>query len=142
MQKRKPTDLIYKLEHQFTLYLQRAQVTRAMLPPDQLIEMRKAFYGGLGQMFFLITQDVPAMGGERNQVIVLELFQRQLGEFWEEMVKEFEKSHLGPDHSIRCQKCPWEGKTSELVKPESKKSGLCKCPQCGSEELLYKNPDA
>lgn len=135
---RRPTDLIYQMEHQFTLYLQRCEITRADLGVEQLREMRRAFYGGLGNMFFLITQDVPKLK-PRDQVITLELFQRQIGEFWEEEQKLQEQGmeYLHATTSCKCQACEWIGQAKDLILP-AESDGLCKCPKCQSVNLLYK----
>lgn len=73
--------LIFKLEHQFTLYLQRVGFAREKLNPIQLQELRRAFYGGIAQMFILMTQDLkPLNPTERNEFI--EFTTEQISEFW------------------------------------------------------------
>lgn len=81
--KRLPTDLVYKIRHQFTLYLQRCGVTREMLPPDQLTEMSRAFYGACGQMIFLFRDDLTALKEEEIPV-VMEAMCDELEAFWTE----------------------------------------------------------
>lgn len=145
MAKAKPTDLIFKLEHQFTLYLQRCGVTRAELPPCELREMRRAFYGGLGQMFFLMTQDVMTMKAGFTAPM-FDSFVSQIQEFWQKEQDEqdqYEHERAGgvlfqPDEELKCSICAWEGKLDDLKKP-GEGSGICTCPNCGSEKLLLKN---
>jgi hypothetical protein len=134
---RRPTDLIFQTEHQFTLYLQRCKVTRGDLGIEQLREMRRAFYGGLGNMFFLMTQDVADLK-ERDQILVLELFQRQIGHFWEEELKTQE---MGMDlvHATtpcKCE-CGWTGQVKDLILP-AETGEKCMCPKCRSFNLYYK----
>jgi hypothetical protein len=134
---RRPTDLIFQLEHQFTLYLQRCKVSRADLGVEQLREMRRAFYGGLGQMFFLITQDVADLK-ERDQIITLELFQKGIGEFWEEELK-MQRAGMENVHATtpcKCE-CGWIGQVKDLILPTTT-GELCKCPKCQSVNLYYK----
>lgn len=141
---KKPTDLIFKLEHQFTLYLQRCGITRAEMPPDELRELRRAFYGGCGQMFFVMTQDVMQMKTGLTGV-VFDSFVKQLADFWqkeEDEQYEYEQEKAGgkkfePDQVLSCSICAWEGPIKDLAKP-AEGSGICKCPNCGSDKLLLK----
>lgn len=136
---RRPTDLIFQLEHQFTLYLQRCKVSRADLGVEQLREMRRAFYGGLGQMFFLVTQDVGSLEKQRDQVMILELMQKQIGNFWTEEQEAHERGleKLHPTMAVKCD-CGFMGQIMELVLPKEG-GGKAKCPKCGSEDLYFKN---
>lgn len=129
----KPTDLIFKMEHQFTLYLQRAGVNRQILPDIQLQEMRRAFYGGLGQMFFLL-QDAGKMK-ERDCVQAMESIVAEIAAFWEgENVLEIEL--LDADSPAGCCDCSWTGKIKELEKP-AESGGICQCPKCKSQNIRY-----
>jgi hypothetical protein len=135
---RRPNDLIFQLEHQFTLYLQRCEVTRAQLGIDQLREMRRAFYGGLGQMFFLMTQDMGKQLRPGEQLVALDSIQSQLVEFWDEEKRLMDEGldYLHATSPVKCE-CGWIGEVKDLVKPEI--SGeLCKCPKCSSPNLYYK----
>jgi hypothetical protein len=139
MKRRYPHDLIFKLEHQFTLYLQRAGVTAGQLPADQYNEMQKAFYGGLGQMFFLITQDILDIKGEAEQGKVLSSFQHQIGAFWDQAVKLHNAGlfDLHPTAAARCG-CGWQGQVQDLKHPEKGASGKLRCPVCESETIYFK----
>lgn len=136
--KRKPTDIIFKVEHQFTLYLQRCNVTRESLPPDQLREMRRAFYGAAGQMFFLMTEDISSLS-EREYPGVLDSILDQIQEYWN---KEQEDQLNGRQEyakqlGVKCADCGWEGAVADLIKPEKGAvEDRCKCPKCGSFEML------
>lgn len=138
MKKRKPTDLIFKLDHQFVLYLQRCKVTAADLPPDQYREMRRAFFGGLGQMFFLVTQDVIDITNQRDQGTTLSLLQKQLEDFWEMELQAHDLglSPMHPTMLVKCD-CGWQGQLQELVKPAAD-GGLATCPSCGEDHLYFK----
>jgi hypothetical protein len=139
MKRRYPHDLIFKLEHQFTLYLQRAGVTAGDLPADQYREMRRAFFGGLGQMFFLVTQDVLDVKGERDQGNVLTSFQDQIGAFWDHEAKLHTEGmfDLHPTAQARCA-CGWHGQVQDLKHPEKGASGKLRCPTCDSETIYFK----
>lgn len=73
--------LIFKIEHQFTLYLQRVGFQRERLNPVQLQELRRAFYGGIAQMFILCTQDISPLNLEEKNEFV-QYTTEQLTEFW------------------------------------------------------------
>lgn len=129
-------DIIFKMEHQFTLYLQRCGVTRADLPPDQYREMRRAFYGGLGQMFFLVTDDVVKLQG-KTYVFALTSMRDQIQEFWDRETEAQAKGlqEYAEQMPVACD-CGWSGIVSELVKPQ--KGGpddLCRCPKCNNPQL-------
>lgn len=131
------TDLIFKLEHQFTLFLQRAGVTRADLPPDQFREMRRAFYGGAGQMFFLMATDIPELPG-KTYLKALDSFRDQLQEFWDKETEAHDKGlqEYAPQMRVACP-CGWQGIVSDLIKPETPAvDDRCKCPTCGGLELM------
>lgn len=132
-------NIIFKLEHQFTLYLQRAGVTRADLPPVQYMEMRRAFYGGLGQMFFLITQDVGKLK-ERAQMETLQSLMDQVGEYWDKEAKSHKDGRIEyvPQARSKCDKCAWEGRVDETIKPEpDDPDNRVKCPKCGGKEFYF-----
>lgn len=139
MKRRHAHDLIFKLEHQFTLYLQRAGVTASQLPADQYCEMRRAFYGGCGQMFFLMSQDVTECGSDEAMGKVLRSFQDQIGSFWEKetALHKLGMVHLHPTTPAKCE-CGWEGQVEQLKHPEKGTSGKLRCPKCDSETVYFK----
>ena len=123
-----PKDLIFTMTHQFTLYLQRCGVRRDILGPDQLREMERAFYGGLGQMFFLITQDAAGMK-QRDQIQVLESIQKQIEDFW---VRELA---IQSGLRIVCASCGWRGPYGDLL--PRVQADLPKCPNCQRSDGLH-----
>jgi hypothetical protein len=139
MPRRYPHDLIFNLEHQFTLYLQRCRVARADLGPDQLREMRRAFYGGAIQMFFVMTQDILDLKNDAERALVLSSFTAQGMKFWTEEQRKFEAGmdELHPTMAARCD-CGWQGIVQDLVPPPEGKSGMCRCPNCKSETIYYR----
>lgn len=134
----KPTDLIFKLEHQFTLYLQRCAVTREQLSADQYREMRRAFYGGLANMFFLVTQDVIELGNPRDQDKVLSSLQGQIKAFWTKEAEDQEagRQELHPSIAVTCGRCGWDGQIRDLevVKQDEDQAV---CPHCKSPDLIF-----
>lgn len=137
---RKPTDLIFKLDHQFTLYLQRCGVTRTQLSPTQLCEMQKAFYGGAGQLFFLITQDIAELK-EREMPAVLSSFQKQILDFWnlQAEMKAKGEFEVPAGMAVSCS-CGWKGVVMELKKnpnPDNPREGFGCCPKCQETKLFY-----
>lgn len=68
------------LEYQFGLYLERSGVKPEHLHPVQLSETKKAFFGGCGQMLFLILEDLPE--GEKESLETMVDLQNQVLEFF------------------------------------------------------------
>jgi hypothetical protein len=128
-----PTDLIYTMNHQFTLYLQRCGVSRTTLPPDQLRETERAFYGGLGQMFFLVTIDAANMKRESDQSQVLESIQKQIEDYW---ARELAIQLKLP---ILCTVCGWHGTYDKLIPRVG--AELPKCPECNASHGLHYDDD-
>jgi hypothetical protein len=139
MPRRYAHDLIFKIEHQFTLFLQRAGVTAGQLPGDQYREMRRAFYGGIGQMFFLFSQDIPDLQSDKLMTTVLKSIQDQIGAFWDEEVKLHDAgmTHLHPTTLAKCE-CGHQCQVQELKHPEKGTSGKLRCPICDSETIYFK----
>jgi hypothetical protein len=142
---RKISDIIFKMEHQFTLYLQRAKVSRENLPPVQLREMRRSFYGGLGAMFFLLSKDAVLFTEESEYKALYESLKSQILQFWEKEVedqkiidrKNEEEKRLLEESPVTCPVCNWQGKVSQLLRPKDNYNGICKCPNCSSIKLLF-----
>jgi hypothetical protein len=136
--KRKPTDIIFKVEHQFTLYLQRAGVSREILPPVQYTETRRAFYGAAGQFFFLLTQDIAALPGA-SYIPVLNNIRDEIQEFWNKEQTDHlnGRQEYATQLMVKCSMCTWQGAVADLVKPEKGAADdRCKCPSCGTYELM------
>lgn len=130
-------DLIFKLEHQFTLYLQRCGITRAELSPDALREIRRAFYGGCGQMFFIMSQDVIELPNKKIPEVLINI-QDQLQAFWDREVKQQSEgiTEYVPQMPVRCGLCDWKGTVADLVKPEPDSlDNRCMCPTCQNKDL-------
>lgn len=136
---KKVTDLIFKMEHQFTLYLQRMGLSRESVPAEQLIEIKMAFYGGASQLFFLMTQDCPKLT-ENEHVIVLEKIMDQFADFWNEQQTNKLNKRVDYAHQMRVRcVCGWSGVVADLIKPEKGNiDDTCRCPKCKSNELLIK----
>lgn len=136
--KRKPTDLVFKVEHQFTLYLQRGGISRATMPADQHREIRRAFYGAAGQFFFLLTKDIAALPGA-TYIPVLEKIRDEIQDFWngEQTDHLNQRTSYAAQLVVACSVCDWKGAVADLVKPEKGAADdRCKCPKCGTVELM------
>jgi len=75
----------FKIEHQWKLYLERAQVKDEDLPEDQRREMRRAFFGAVGQMLILMRDDMTDLAdkkGDEKAVDMLQDMLNQVSNFW------------------------------------------------------------
>lgn len=87
------TKVQFGMEFQWNRYVQRCGLTMEQLKavPDQYREMKRAFMGGMGQAFFLITQDVADLP-DMEAVRTLQQIQDEIGDFWQhELIKNDNK---------------------------------------------------
>lgn len=70
----------FNLEYQFGLYLERSGVKPEHLHPVQLSETKKAFFGGCGQMLFMLRDDMPDK--EQEAIEVFKSLEEQVLEFF------------------------------------------------------------
>lgn len=84
--KLKPTDPIFNLEHQYQLYLKRVNLNEYTMHPVQKIETKRAFMGGVGQLLFLMRDDMTELGDE-EAMGVLESLKNQVGKYWNQQTR-------------------------------------------------------
>lgn len=66
-------------------YLKLAGLTEAMLPETQCREMKKAFYGGMGELIVLMQEKVAVLGEEAGAKQMQD-FMEQIDSFWQAQV--------------------------------------------------------
>lgn len=79
-------DIIYKVRHQFTLYLQRMKLRRENMGAVQLTETERAFYGAWSQLMFLFRDEMPKLPERVCYATMGEMIQELAG-FWNEQKK-------------------------------------------------------
>lgn len=75
------------LEYQFEQYLKRVGVSEATLPPVQYREMKRAFFGALGQMYVLYRDVIPELS-DADAVGCFQDIGNQIQTFWQNEVKK------------------------------------------------------
>lgn len=71
---------IFNLENQWLMYLKRAEVSELNLPALQRQEMRRAFFGAIGQIVIHLRDDLP--DSEEGSVAIFESIMSQVLNFW------------------------------------------------------------
>lgn len=75
----------FDLGFQWKLYLSRVGLKEEQLPESQKLEMKRAFYGGCGQILMTFTNDIVDMSDD-DGVKALDHLINQTSEFWEKQV--------------------------------------------------------
>jgi hypothetical protein len=70
------------IEEQFQSYCKRSQLNLDACPPMQVIEMRRTFYGAVGQLLVYLRDDL-AEESEEDGVTALEQIWQQVMSFWQ-----------------------------------------------------------
>jgi len=76
----------FNLEHQYQLFLGRMSLSEPTLHPVQSIQLRQAFMGGCGQMFFLFRDEIFELD-EQEGITALESLLQQMENYWNDQVK-------------------------------------------------------
>jgi hypothetical protein len=71
----------FDLNYQWGLYLERAGVTEQQLGFVQASEMKRAFFGGCGQMIILMRDEVAAQEDDKAIATMQDMLD-QVGNFW------------------------------------------------------------
>ena len=72
----------FDLNHQYQLYLQRVGIKdESKLHPVQRIEMRRVFFGAVGQLLLLLRDDLTKYSEEEGEKILKGMLQ-QVTNFW------------------------------------------------------------
>ena len=77
---------ILKLATHFELYLERVSLDRAKMTKVQYIEIKRAWYGGVGQMLIMSRDDLTQLP-ENDAVRQLQRWHNECAEFWEDQQK-------------------------------------------------------
>lgn len=56
----------FDLEHQYQLYLKRMALNELLMPPQQQIETKRAFFGACGQMLMILQHDLPELSDQEG----------------------------------------------------------------------------
>lgn len=73
-----------KLDSMYQEYLQKIGIEEASLPLDQKVEMKRAFFAGLGYMFHNMTE-IPGIIEDDFKIIqTFKDYDDQISNFWEE----------------------------------------------------------
>lgn len=78
------TKVQFSIEFQWNRYVQRSGIRMEQLKalPDQEREMKRAFMGGMGQMFYLLGQDATEL--PENEInSVFSKIESEIGLFWQ-----------------------------------------------------------
>lgn len=71
----------FDMENQWQLYLQRVNLKGKKMPAEQYRELKRAFFGALGQLLMLMKNEVADLS-EDDAVSALESMINQVGDFW------------------------------------------------------------
>lgn len=73
----------FNIEEQYQRYLKMVKLSEEQMPEDQKVEMRRAFYGGIGQMTIWMFTDMDQMT-EPDAMLALDSIRKETLEFWKE----------------------------------------------------------
>ena len=71
----------FSVEEQFNIYLKLVNLDKRKMPPFQLREMRRCFYGAVGQTLILLRDEVVTQDEDSSINSVQDLLD-QINEFW------------------------------------------------------------
>ena len=78
------TKKFFSLNDEFERYLKLVKLDKRRMPPVQLREIRRAFYGACGQMLILARDGVAAIENEDEAAEALQDMLNQVANFWNE----------------------------------------------------------
>lgn len=73
----------YTIAHQYSLFLERMQLDERYMHPEQLIQIKQAFYGAWGMLLVLLRDDISNMADGHR--ILSEMLQH-ISDFWEDQI--------------------------------------------------------
>lgn len=76
-----------KLDSMYQEYLQKIGIEEASLPLDQKVEMKRAFFAGLGYMFHNMVEISEVVEDDNKVIEIFNDYKVQIGDFWEEQIK-------------------------------------------------------
>jgi hypothetical protein len=71
----------FNLNDEFERYLNIVELDKRIMPPDQLRELKRAFYGACGQLLILTRDEVGALPDE-EAIEALQDLLNQVANFW------------------------------------------------------------
>jgi hypothetical protein len=71
------------IENQFQEYLKRMELHESLMHPTQLTELRRAFFGGTGQLLVQLAENVSKMPPKQS-IKVLDDMLNQVHKFWDD----------------------------------------------------------
>jgi hypothetical protein len=77
----------FNLDYQFFLYLKRIGLHWEDIPKGQYGELKRAFFGALGQMLMLVSMDMSKLSDEEASKKTVWMTE-QISEFWKEEVQK------------------------------------------------------
>lgn len=83
----------FNLENQWKKYLKLGEVKESDLMSIQKQEMRRAFFGGMGQMMILIRDEVGLIKDEEKAVEALQDMLNQIAQFWNAQNSKVKKKY-------------------------------------------------
>jgi hypothetical protein len=79
----------FDLNYQFFVYLKQYGLHWEDLPPIQFREMKRAYYGAMGQMLMLYMNDIPQISAEESTKKILWMRQ-QVIDFWRVELEKYQ----------------------------------------------------
>ncbi|APZ82916.1 hypothetical protein [Flavobacterium phage FL-1] len=71
----------FDLDHQYDLYLQRVDLNENTMRPEQKLQVKDAFYGGIGQFLMLTQTDIVELS-EEEACNVLDDIESQISNYF------------------------------------------------------------
>lgn len=75
----------FSIEHQYQTYLERVNLKEANMHPVQKVELKRAFFGAVGQLLILMRDEISALP-EDESLKVLESQYSEVLAFWQKTV--------------------------------------------------------
>lgn len=75
------------IEEQYQFYLKKSNMNEQSMGAVQRSEMRKAFMGGMSQMWIIMTRHISTLE-EAHAVVSIEIIGKNLMDFWKTATKE------------------------------------------------------
>ena len=72
---------LFDIEKRFEHYLEIVQLDKSKMSPIQLIETRRAFWGGMGSAFVALNNDLNGLDEEASLEVLIHLTM-QVSQFW------------------------------------------------------------
>lgn len=74
----------FLVDDQWKLFLEKVKLDEALMHPDQVREMKRAFYAGCGQMLLVIRDEVSKLKTDDDMIAAMDNLLSQINKFWSE----------------------------------------------------------